>query len=195
MKTLELKGQAKENVGKKVSNSLRREGQIPCIIYGGETTVQFSAPETELKKFIFTPDVYLADIDINGKKLKGIVKETQFHPVTDELLHVDFVEVSDNKKVRVQIPVQVTGNSIGVRAGGKLAVNVRKLTVEAFPKDLPDYVTIDVTNLNIGDKLRVSEISVDNVNFLESANVVVAAVKVTRSSRSAAAAAAATGKK
>ncbi len=194
MKTLELKGQVKEAVGTKVANSLRREGQVPCVIYGGEQPVQFSAPVAELKKFIFTPDVYLADIEIGGKKLKGIIKDTQFHPVTDDLLHVDFVEVSDNKKVRVQIPVQVVGNSVGVRAGGKLAVNVRKLTVEAFAKDLPDYVTIDVTNLNIGDKLRISEVSIDNVTFLDASNVVIAAVKVTRSSRSAAAAAA-TGKK
>lgn len=195
MKTLELKGQAKESAGTKVATSLRREGQIPCVVYGGEQPIHFSAEESELKKFIFTPDVYLAAIDIAGKKVTGIVKDTQFHPVTDNLLHVDFIEVSDDKKVRVQIPVEVTGNSIGVRSGGKLAVNVRKLNVEAFPKDLPDAITVDVTNLNIGDKLRVSEVAIENVTILETESVVIAAVKVTRSSRSAAAAAATTGKK
>lgn len=192
MKTLELKGQTKEVAGSKVAKNLRKEGLVPCVVYGGEQPVHFSAEENDLKKFIFTPNVYLTAIDIDGKKITGIVKDTQFHPVTDDLLHVDFIEVSDNKKVRVQIPVAVTGNSVGVRAGGKLSVNVRKVNVEAFPKDLPDAINVDVTNLNIGDKLRVSEIAVENVSILEAESVVIAAVKVTRSSRSAAAAAAAT---
>lgn len=189
MKTLTLIGEKRETVGSKYAADLRRNAMVPCVLYGGETPVHFAATEAELKKFVYTPSVYFADIQIDGKSYKGIMKDIQFHPVTDKPIHVDFLEVFDNKKVRLELPVKVTGNSAGVRAGGKLVVNVKKLKIEALPADIPDEIELDVTNLNIGDKLRISDLNIPGVKFLDAANVVVAAVKMTRSAISAQAAA------
>lgn len=191
MKTLELKGQKRDNLGKKGSKDLRKEELIPCVIYNGKEAVHFAAALDELKNFIYTPEVFFAEIEIDGVKRKGVMKEIQFHNVSDDVLHVDFLEVKEDKKVRVSLPVKVTGNSAGVRAGGKLMVNVRTLSVEALPKDLPDNITIDITSLNIGDKFRVSDITVNGVTFLDAANVVIATVKITRNAKAAADAAAA----
>lgn len=187
MKTLDLKGQKRDNTGKKGSKSLRNAEMVPCVIYGGAGTVHFSAELPELKKFIYSPNVYFANITIDGNNYKGIMKEVQYHPVTDAVNHVDFYEVKEDKKVKIDLPVKVVGNSVGVRAGGRLAVNVRKLSVEALPKDLPDFIEIDITNLNIGDKLRIANMSVKGVTFLDPANIAVAAVTVTRNTKSAAA--------
>lgn len=187
MKTLELKGQKRENIGKRGSKDLRITEMIPCVIYGGTAPVHFSAELAELKNFIYSPEVYFANITIDGAAYKGVMKEVQFHPVTDDLHHVDFFEVKEDKKVKISLPVKVVGNSVGVRSGGRLAVNVRKLHVEALPKDLPDFIEIDITNMNIGDKLRIAEMKLDGVTFLDAANVVVAAVTVTRNTKSAAA--------
>lgn len=189
MKTLTLIGEKRETVGSKYAADLRRKAMVPCVLYGGETPVHFAVTEAELKKFVYTPSVYFADIQIDGKSYKGIMKDIQFHPVTDKPIHVDFLEVFDNKKVRLELPVKVTGNSAGVRAGGKLVVNVKKLKIEALPADIPDEIELDVTNLNIGDKLRISDLNIPGVKFLDAANVVVAAVKMTRSAISAQAAA------
>jgi large subunit ribosomal protein L25 len=189
MKTLELKGQKRENIGKRGSKDLRITEMIPCVIYGGTNTVHFSAELAELKNFIYSPEVYFANITIDGTAYKGVMKEVQFHPVTDDLHHVDFFEVKEDKKVRISLPVKVVGNSVGVRSGGRLAVNVRKLQVEALPKDLPDFIEIDISNMNIGDKMRISDMKLEGVTFLDAANVVVAAVAVTRNTKSAAAAA------
>jgi large subunit ribosomal protein L25 len=189
MKTLELKGQKRENIGKRGSKDLRIAEMIPCVIYGGASTVHFSAELAELKNFIYSPEVYFANITIDGTAYKGVMKEVQFHPVTDDLHHVDFFEVKEDKKVRISLPVKVVGNSVGVRSGGRLAVNVRKLQVEALPKDLPDFIEIDISNMNIGDKMRISDMKLEGVTFLDAANVVVAAVAVTRNTKSAAAAA------
>lgn len=195
MKTLTLIGENRETVGSKYAADLRRNAMVPCVLYGGETPVHFAATEAELKKFVYTPSVYFADIQIDGKSYKGVMKDIQFHPVTDKPIHVDFLEVFDNKKVRVELPVKVTGNSAGVRAGGKLVVNVKKLNIEAFPVDIPDEIELDITNLNIGDKLRISDLNIPGVKFLDAANVVVAAVQMTRSAISAQAAAEAEKKK
>ncbi len=189
MKTLTLIGQKRETVGSKNAAELRRRGLIPCVIYGDEAPVHFAATEAELKKFIYTPSVYFADIQIEGNSYKGVMKEIQFNPVSDKPIHVDFLQVFDNKKVRLQLPVKVTGNSIGVRAGGRLVVNVKKLNIEALPADIPDEIELDVTHLNIGDKLRISDLKVPGVTFLDAANIAVAAVQMTRSAMSAQAAA------
>jgi large subunit ribosomal protein L25 len=184
MKTLELKGQKRENTVKKGSKDLRLAEMVPCVIYGGAGTVHFSAQLDELKKFIYSPQVYFANIDVEGTSYKAVMREIQYHPVTDAVSHVDFYEVKEDKKVKVSLPVKVIGNSVGVRSGGRLAVNVRKLHVEALPKDLPDFIEIDITNMNIGDKLRISQMKVNGVTFLDAQNVVVAAVTVTRNTKS-----------
>jgi large subunit ribosomal protein L25 len=187
MKTLELNGQLREDLGKKGSIALRREEVVPCVIYGGEKAIHFSAPLAEMKKFIYSPHVYFIHIGLDGKTYKTAMKEIQFHPVTDEILHVDFLELSDDKKVKMDLPVTVTGNSVGVRAGGKLSMNTRKLKVEALPGDMPDEVKLDISNLNIGDKLRISDLNFKGVTFLDASNVVVATVQVTRNTKAAAA--------
>jgi large subunit ribosomal protein L25 len=184
MKTLELKGQKRDNTGKRGSKDLRVAEMVPCVIYGGAAPVHFSAELAELKNFIYSPEVYFANITVDGTAYKGVMKEIQYHPVTDALHHVDFYEVKEDKKVKISLPIKIVGNSSGVRAGGRLAVNVRKLSVEALPKDLPDFIEIDITNMNIGDKLRISEMKLKGVNFLDASNVVVAAVTVTRNTKS-----------
>ena len=180
MKTLELKGQKRDNTGKRGSKDLRNEEMVPCVIYGGTGTIHFSADLADLKNFIYSPEVYFAQINVDGNSYKGVMKEVQFHPVTDMVNHVDFFEVSEDKKVKVSLPIKTVGNSVGVRGGGKLIVNIRKLTVEALPKDLPDYIEIDISDINIGDKLRVSDLNVKGVSFLDAGNVVVATVRITR---------------
>lgn len=185
MKTLELKGQKRDNTGKRGSKDLRNAEMIPCVIYGGANTVHFAAELAELNSLIYSPEVYFANITIDGTAYKGVMKEVQFHPVTDDLHHVDFFEVKEDKAVKISLPIKIVGNSVGVRSGGRLAVNVRKLHVEALPKDLPDFIEIDISNMNIGDKLRISEMKLKGVTFLDAANVVVAAVTVTRNTKSA----------
>ncbi len=185
MKTLELKGQKRENIGRRGSKDLRIAEMIPCVIYGGAAPVHFSAELAELKNFIYSPEVYFASISVDGTTYKGVMKEVQFHPVTDDLHHVDFFEVQEDKKVKIALPIKIVGNSVGVRSGGRLAVNVRKLSVEALPKDLPDFIEIDISNMNIGDKMRISEMKLNGGTFLDAANVVVAAVTVTRNTKSA----------
>ena len=187
MKTLELKGQKRDNTGKRGSKDLRIAEMVPCVIYGGADTVHFSAELAELKNFIYSPEVYFAHISVDENTYKGVIKEIQYHPVTDAINHVDFFEVKEDKKVKISLPIKVIGNSAGVRAGGRLAVNVRKLEVEALPKDLPDFIEIDITHMGIGDKLRISEMKLEGVTFLDAPNVVVAAVTVTRNTKSAAA--------
>lgn len=189
MKTLELKGQLREPAGKKGASQLRREELIPCNLYGGSTNLEFSAAYADLKSLVYTPSVYFVNVVVGDKSYRGVMKEIQFHPVTDHILHIDFLEVAEDKKIRMELPVKITGNAAGVRAGGKLTVNVRKLMVEALPKDMPDEITLDVTELNIGDKLRISDVKLGGVTFLEAPNVVVATVAITRSAKSAAASA------
>lgn len=188
MKTLELKGELREVEGKKGASALRREKMVPCVIYGGETPVHFSVEVSELKPLVYTPNAYFVNINLQDKTYKSAMREIQTHPVTDALLHIDFVQVFDDKPVKMELPVRVVGNSAGVRAGGKLSVNVRKLKVEALPGKMPDDISLDITNLNIGDKLRISDLNVEGVTFLDASNVVVATVRMTRSAKSAAAA-------
>jgi large subunit ribosomal protein L25 len=184
MKTLELKGQKRDNTGKRGSKDLRVAEMVPCVIYGGAATVHFSAELAELKNFIYSPEVYFANITVDGTNYKGVMKDIQYHPVTDAVNHVDFYEVKEDKKVKISLPIKIVGNSVGVRAGGRLAVNVRKLHVEALPKDLPDFIEINISDMNIGDKLRISEMKLNGVTFLDASNVVVAAVTVTRNTKS-----------
>src|SRR5687768_9636145 len=180
MKTLELKGQKRDNTGKRGSKDLRAAEMVPCVIYGGAGTVHFSAELAELKKFIYSPEVYFANITVDGTAYKGVMKDIQYHPVTDAVNHVEFYEVKEDKKVRISLPIKIVGNSVGVRAGGRLAVNVRKLHVEALPKDLHDFIEINISDMNIRDKLRISEMKLQRLTLLDAGNVVVAAVTVTR---------------
>jgi large subunit ribosomal protein L25 len=189
MKTFELQGQLRSEIGKKDSKAVRREGGIPCVLYGGAEPVHFSVHTPDVRHLVYTPHVYFVELNLDGKKHKAVLKDMQTHPVSDAILHIDFQSIQDDKPVAMAIPVSVVGNSPGVRNGGKLVVNLRKLAVSALPKNMPDQITVDISSLNIGDGLRIREIQQDGVTFLENGSIVITAVRMTRSARSAQAAA------
>ncbi len=191
MKTFELKGKAREDLGKKATKAVRKGEAVPCVLYGGEKNIHFTATNSDLRKLIYTPEVFLVDLDIDGNKCKAIMKDLQFHPVTDNVLHIDFLQVSDNKPVVVEIPVKLNGLAEGVKAGGKMSLEMRKLKVKGIYTQIPENITIDVTNLGLGKSIQVGAVQVENMELLNAKNAVVAQVKLTRAARGAAAAAAA----
>jgi large subunit ribosomal protein L25 len=180
MKTVSLSGSPRENVGKKGANILRKDGSIPAVVYGGEKQTHFSVLENEAKKLVFTPNVYLIELELNGKKSKVILQEVQTHPVTDRVLHLDFLEIRDDKPFKLNLPVKLEGFSKGVRNGGNLAQNFRKLKVMGLVKDMPDAVKIDITPLKIGDKIRVLDLNIPGLNFFDPENAVVVGVQMAR---------------
>ena len=181
MKSVSINGIARVNLGKTFAKQLRKEDNVPCVIYGGkEEPVHFYAHENEFRKIIYTPNVYLIDVNIGDQQLKTIIRDIQFHPVTDKILHIDFLRIFDDKKVQINIPVVITGNSVGVRNGGRLALNMRRVMVEAFAKDLPETIEIDITELRIGSSIRISDLSFEGLGFLNNINDVVVAVKTAR---------------
>lgn len=194
MKSIELKGTIREMSGKSSSAKLRNNKSVPCILYGGKELVKFSVSEPDLKPVIFTPHVYIINLNIDGKQYKSIIQALQFHPVTDKTIHIDFYEVSDDKKIVIELPVKVTGNSIGVKEGGKLVQDLRKLKVRGIVNKLPDDITIDITELGLGRSFRVGDLTADNVEFLDFKNSPVVSVKLTRAARGAAETAAAAAK-
>jgi large subunit ribosomal protein L25 len=180
MKEVSLSGSPRENVGSKDATAVRNSGRVPCVVYGGESQTHFTVAKLEIEKLVFTPFVSIVNLDIAGKKSKALIQAVQFHPVTDKVHHVDFLELNDKKKVKVEIPVKVTGRSVGVMAGGKLQQVFRKVKVHALPGDLPDDLTIDITNMKVGDAIRIKELSTDKVQILNSPNAVVVSVKSAR---------------
>lgn len=186
MKSIELKGTIRETIGKNNSKALRANENVPCILYGGKDTVYFSVIEKDLKEIIYTPKVYFIALDINGKKYLSKIQDIQYHPVSDKPLHIDFYEVAEDKKVVMDVPVRIEGNSVGVKEGGKLVQDSRKLKVKGFVKDMPDEITLDVTNLGVGKALRVGDLTHDKVEFLTMKNIPVVSVKITRAARGAA---------
>lgn len=194
MKTLEIKGAARTELGKKGAKAVRNAEAIPAVIYGNGDTVHFSVSEPELKKLIYTPHSYLIDVNIDGKKETVVMREVQFHPVREEVLHVDFYRVDPNKPVAVDIPVKLFGNSEGVKAGGKLILSKRKLRVQALLKDLPDTIQVDITNVGLGKSVFVEDLDIQGLTILTPGSTAICAVKMTRAARGAAAAAAAAEK-
>ncbi len=180
MKKVSLSGSVRKNVGKKDAKLMRREGLVPSVVYGSKEQIHFSVKENDINKVVFTPNVYIIDLDVDGKKAQAILKDVQVHPVTEKVLHADFQEVVEGKKVKVNIPVNVTGLAIGVKNGGKLVQNFRSLTAEALADDLPDTIDIDVTDVKIGGKVRVSEVGTEGVSFLNPESAVVVAVQMAR---------------
>ena len=198
MKEFDLKGQKRETVGKKATKQLRKEGLVPCNLYGekiGEDgkpeAWAFTIPATDLRKVVYTPHIYVLNIDIDGVKHTAIMKELQFHPVTDALLHIDFYEVNDAKPITIGIPVRLNGLAQGVRDGGRINLSIRKINVTAPYKVIPEHLDIDVTNLQLGKSIKVGDLQFEGLTLATPAEVVVCSVKATRASRSAAAAAAA----
>ncbi|MHC1780699.1 MAG: 50S ribosomal protein L25 [Bacteroidales bacterium] len=192
MKTISLKGNPREITRKSETKAMRRGNQIPCVIYGqGVQNVHFSVYDRDLLQIMNTPNAYIIELNIEGKVYNAVYHAAQFHPVTDEPLHVDFLAVNETKPVVISVPVIVTGNSEGVRQGGKLILNTRKLKISAKMSDLPDSITVDVTNLSIGKSISAGDVKVDNVQILTPKTTIICAVKMTRAAIGAAAAAAA----
>ncbi len=193
MKTFELKGNVRSGLGKKATKADRASDSVPCVLYGSGENVHFSATNSDLRKLIYTPEVYIVNLDVDGKKTKAIMKDLQFHPVSDKVLHIDFLEVSEDKPVVMEIPVKLQGLAEGVKAGGKLALEMRKLKVKGLYKDFPEEIVIDVTSLGLGKSIQVGAVKVDKLELLNAKNAVVTQVKLTRAARGAAAAAAKKG--
>ena len=180
MKKAQLSGSLRANVGKKDAKALRNAGQVPCVLYGQGEQTHFSVRSVDLEKLIFSPDVYQVEIDIDGTKKMAIIQDLDMHPVKDTPLHVDFLELNDNKPVKVQLPLRHTGSPIGVMNGGKLRQPYRKLRVVGLPGDLPEAITVDIAKLRIGQSIRISNLDSTGLTFLEPANAVVLAVKMAR---------------
>ena len=196
MKEINVKGQKREATGKKASKLMRKEGLIPCNLYGEKkgdnglpVAESCAAPMTELRKVVYTPNVYVVNLEIEGKVRKAIIKEMQFHPTTDALLHADFYEVNEEKNITIGIPVKVNGLAQGVRDGGKLNISIRKIDVTAPYKNIPEVLNVDVTNLGLGKAIKVGDLHFDGIELATPAQVVVCSVKETRASKAAAAAA------
>ena len=194
MKTFELKGLLRKDLGKKASKADRVSESVPCVLYGGAANVHFTTTVSDLRKLVYSPEVFVVDLDIEGAKCKAVMKALQFHPVTDKVLHIDFLEISDKKPVVVEIPVKLEGLAEGVKAGGKLALEMRKLKVKGLYTQIPESIVIDVTALGLGKSIQVGAVAVENLELLNAKNAVVCQVKLTRAARGAAAAAA-SGKK
>ena len=193
MRSIDIKGTARVANGKKATKQLRKQNIVPCNIYGeakGENGLpvaeSFSCTQSELRNLVYTPYIYSVNIDIDGKQHKAIIKELQFHPVTDTLLHVDFYEINETKPIVMEVPIKLNGLAEGVKAGGKLAASVRKLKVRAVYTQIPDVLNIDVTNLGLGKTIKVAELSFEGLEIVTSPSVVVCQVKMTRGAMSAA---------
>ncbi len=186
MKTAQLSGSLRANVGKKDATKSRNEGLVPCVLYGMGEQTHFTVKRTAIEKIIFSPDVYRVELDIEGKKASGIIREIQQHPIKDTVQHVDFLELSDKKPVRLGLPVRLKGSARGVMAGGKLMQVFRRLQVVGLPQDLPEAIELDIAQLRIGQSIRVGHITIPGVKFLDPANAVVVSVKMARGASKAA---------
>ncbi|MDA0178194.1 LSU ribosomal protein L25p [Mesoflavibacter sp. HG96] len=186
MKSITINGSQRESVGKKATKALRNAGQVPCVLYGGDKPVHFSAPELSFSKLVYTPNAHTVVIELeNGDSFNAILQDIQFHPVTDKILHIDFYQLFDNKEVTMDIPVRFVGNSRGVRNGGVLRKNRRNLRIKALPGNLPDYIDADITELKIGNKLYITALESEDFKFMHPDNTVVCLVRRSRASMAA----------
>ena len=180
MKKAQLSGSLRSNVGKKDAKAQRVAGLVPCVIYGSGEQTHFSVRSVDMEKIIFSPDVFQIEIDIEGTKKMAIIQQKQMHPVTDKPRHVDFLELDDKKEVKVSLPVRTTGSAIGVMNGGRLRQNYRMLKVSGLPGDLPEEVSLDVTDMRIGASVRIKDLDLAKISILEPAEAVVVGVKMAR---------------
>lgn len=189
MKSITIQGTKRENVGKKSTKALRDAELVPCVVYGGKETLNFSTEEKSFKNLVYTPEAHTVAIEVDGQTIPAVLQDIQFHPITDKILHADFYQLSDDKPVIMEVPVRITGRSRGVVAGGVLRQSFRKLKVKAVPANLPDEVVVDVTPLRIGNKLYVGDIISDLYSFVHPDNAVIVAVKMSRNAMKGGAAA------
>lgn len=186
MKSVEIIGSKRAALGKKETKKLRAAELVPCVLYGDQEPIHFQTNAAEFRKIIYTPNVYLIDLNIDGTTYKAIMQDVQFHPVEEQILHCDFLKVTDEKPIRIEVPVKVEGYAIGMRAGGKLKVNLRRLKVKGLAKNIPDTITINIDDLDLGQSVKVGQLNVENLEFLNSKSVPVASIIMTRAARAAA---------
>lgn len=180
MKTVSISGSLRGNVGKKDAKALRKQGKVPCVMYGGKEQIHFCTDALSFKKIIFTSDVNLVNIEIDGKNYNASLQDVQYHPVTDNILHVDFLEIIPGKPLIISIPIKITGTSPGILQGGKLVKKLRKLKVSGLAEHLPDKIEINISKLEINDNIKVQDVSYDKLTFLDVRNAVIVGVAPTR---------------
>jgi large subunit ribosomal protein L25 len=176
MKTFELKGTIRKDTGKKYSRRLRMEEKVPCVMYGGKENIHFFMPELSFKDIVYTPNVYLLKIDIEGNNHDAVIRELQFHPVTDKIIHADFKEYYPDQPVIINLPVKIVGESIGLKAGGKLRIRRRIIKARGLVKDFPEYIEIDITDLDIGHTIRIEDLKIEGLEFLDSSGSMIVSI-------------------
>ncbi|MBS1761384.1 MAG: 50S ribosomal protein L25 [Bacteroidetes bacterium] len=180
MKSITIEGQLRTESGKKATRQIRSQKLVPGVIYGGEKEINFSAPATAFKNLVYTPEFLTAEVTVDGKTYSCILKDIQFHKVTDELIHVDFLELVENKKVIASLPLKYVGTPAGVKAGGKLVLKAKTLKVKAYPKDLKAAIEVDISDLNLNENIRVEDVKSEGVEILNSPRIPIASVTMTR---------------
>ena len=186
MKTLLVKGEKRNSLGKKDAKLLRSKELVPAVLYGAGEPIHFSVAFSEMRQLVYTPGVFLVDLDLDGTIYPAMMQDVQWHAVEEQILHVDFLKIEENKKIKIDVPVKVVGLAKGIKAGGKLKTNLRRLKVKALAKDLPDSIEINVTKLGIGQSIKVGDLSLKNIEILDKKSNVVVAVTITRAAKSAA---------
>lgn len=185
MKSIAISGSPRENVGKRDAKELRYDGKVPAVLYGGATQTHFSVSAADLKPVVYTPDVHFIDIEVAGVKSQAVIQDIQFHPLTEKILHVDFLALDPNKAIAIEIPVKLTGTSPGVKMGGKLVQKLRKLRVKGLPKDHLDNVEVSIEGLEVGKSVRVGEIKLPNLQITNAAEDTIVSVTTSRALRQA----------
>ncbi len=180
MKSITIKGSERESVGKKSTKALRNAGMVPCVVYGGEKPLHFSANELAFRELVYTAAAHTVEVDLGDGQLKAIMQDIQFHPVTDKILHIDFYQLFDDKEVTMNIPVNLEGSSPGVRNGGRLLFRKRKLAIKALPDKLPDFFNVDISKLKIGENITVESLLNDDFTILHPESTTVVQVKMAR---------------
>ena len=180
MKSVEIKGNERTNVGSKYAKAERKSGNVPCVVYGGKEPIHFSAPVLAFKSLIYTAEAKTAKITVGNVSVEAVIQDMQFHPVTDELIHIDFIQLVEGKTVTMNIPVVLKGQARGVLNGGKLKIILRQLSIRAIPGKFPDNIELDITNLKIGDSIRVSDVTPSDCEILNADTAVIVTVKKAR---------------
>lgn len=180
MKTLEIKGSLRTELGKKSSKEIRKAGNVPCVIYKKDQNIHFFAHENSFKNLVYTPDAHIVMLNLGDEKHKVVLQDIQFHPVTDKIIHIDFIEISDDKPIVISIPINITGDSVGVKAGGKLRIKKRHLKVRGFAKDIPEQLLIDITDVKIHHSIKVGDLAYDKIELIDPRITTVLSVATSR---------------
>lgn len=185
MKSLKITGQKRESLGKKEAKKLRGQELVPGVLYGKDEVIHLAVPFADLRTFVYTPNVYLIDLEIDGEVHKAMIQDVQWHPVEEQILHIDFLKIEEDKPVKIGVPVKLVGMAKGTKAGGKLKVNMRKLRVKTLAADLPDAIEVDITKLGIGDSIKVGQLKRENLEFLDNKSNLIVGIVSTRLAKSA----------